>query len=270
MRRLNPVFSLAAALAVYTAGAANSAATPISVLGTTSVAFDNFSLATSITTPVADDTMLVVGFTSITENYIDVFPTSLTYGGQQLTYAGGIVQNAFTDWYARTDVYYLANPAPGSQPLNGTVNGARPTGFRAESAWGMHAIIVSGAVPEAPIVRFARRQNPSAPSQFLGGPITTATPDSMLVGFTALNFDGSGNRLLTNDGVIDFADAGSSPLYYGAGYKAAPAAGANSYNWITNGFSTGIGTTVVVELRSIPEPSALVILLLAGMTLRRR
>lgn len=270
MSRNVTILSAGVALATCLTFSSRVTATPISVLATQSVAFDNFSLATSLSTPLADDTMLVVGFTSASENFVDIVPTSLTFGGQDLLYAGGISQNVFTDWYTRTDVYYLPNPPPGLQPLNGSVNNARPSGFRQEAAWGMHAIVLGGVVPEAPIIRFAAPQNPNAPSPFLGGTINTATPDSMLVGFAALNADLSGNRLSSNDGVTDFADASTNILYYGAGYKAAPIAGSNPYTWITNGFSTGIGTTVVAELRSIPEPCSLAILLLSAAAIRRR
>lgn len=209
------------------------------------VAFDTFELSTSMLVPANDNRILIVGFGSVSENFVDVVPTSMRFNGQELTHLGGIVQNVFTDWYARTDIFYMLNPASGHGALDGEVNAARPSGFRQESDWGMYGMVLSGSAQQAPQLVFTAQQNPSAPSAVIGGAAPTTTSGAMLVGFTALN--AGFNNLFSTSGVTEDFDTATGDLNFGAGHKLV---GANpeTFTWTTNGFATGIGTVAIAEV----------------------
>lgn len=237
---------------------------PITIHDHGGVASDSFQL---ISSPIQflnqDDRMLLVGFFSTAKNFVDIQSTSLTYNGQQLTHVGGVVQNEFTDYWARTDIYYLLNPGPfTSYGVSGTVNAWGASGFNQDSAWGMWALGLNGVKQQAPNILLTKKQNPGAPSQTLGGTVTTSGNDSMLVGFTSLQAGFNSSVLSSSTGVTDLADFSISPLNYGAGYKHVPTAGSTPFTWTTNGFATGIGTTVIVEVEAIPEPATSSMLLL--------
>lgn len=235
------------------------------------VAFDTLQLSRIVPVANVDDRILIVGFASTAENFIDIVPTSLTFNGAELTHLGGRVQNEFTDWYARTDIYYQINPAVGAGVLQGTVNAASPTGFRQEAMWGMFGMVFSGAAQQAPDLLFTNQQNPFAPSSTIGGTVTTTVDDAMLVGFTGLN--GGLNNLFSTTGVTEVFDIGFSDLNFGAGYKAVGAAGNHPFTWISNGFATGVGTVAIAQIQPatvVPVPAAIWLFSAAALVLLRQ
>ena len=237
------------------------AAAPVNYDGGAGVAFDSFGLATSLFVPNNDNRILIVGFASTSENFVDIVPTSLTFAGQELTYLGGIVQNVFTDWYARSDIYYLINPPAGTGALNGSVNAAGPSGFRQGSDWGMFALALSNAAQEAPRLAFTKLQNPSAPSSTIGGDVTTTGTNSMLVGVAAIN--AGINNVFSTSGVVEDFDTATGDLNFAVGHKLV-SDNPETFTWITNGFASGIGAVAIAEVAAVstvPVPASLPLLL---------
>lgn len=255
-------------LAMLSTSPAHSA---ITVEAGNGVAFDSSGLSTSFLVPNLPDRVLIVGFGSISENFIDIVPTSLTFNGTTLTHLGGITQNVFTDWYARTDIYYMINPAAGAGNLDGTVNASRPGGFRQESDWGMYGMVLAGAAQAAPELLFTGLQNPNAPSQTIGGNVSGAAVGDMLVGFTALN--GGLNSLFSSSGIVEDFDTATGDLNFGAAHKLV-SGDPELFTWTSNGFASGIGTTAIARVlpatTPVPLPPALGLMAAALLPLAAR
>ncbi len=225
------------------------------------VTFGHGSFSIPLNVPNVDDRILVAGFMSISENFIDIVPTTFNLSGQELIHVGGIVQIEFTDFFARTDIYYLLNPSAGTQVLSATVNASNPTGFRQEVAWGGYGMVLSGARQVAPELLFTGAQNPNAPSSTIGGTVNTSENGAMLVGFTALN--AGINNLFSTSGITEVYDVTFGGIINaGAAYKLAPLAGSQTFTWISNGFATGLGSAAIAQVlpAAIPVPGALYLL----------
>ncbi len=193
----------------------------------------------------------------------------LSYGGDDFTFISAATQSIDGgDIY--TGAYYLANPTGGSNTLSVDISGVnRGVGVSVFSL-----VDTDGSAPTA----FGSEVVADSPSTVSG---TTSQDDAFLLSAVTvrdpaneITVNGTGQTLAFNE----FEPTNSTSEYRittAAGYETISTAGSDSISWQWSGDGTDpqtSGAHLVLEVHSIPEPSAAMLLLggLSVMLLIRR